>query len=126
MTTVTTRTVSVLKRDWLAIEPKLLAVLAGLASASVLIEVAKLFHYNLDPGLAVAIAGFLSLIVGYFKSSTLTGFPVGEAVKSAGDIVAAAAPSIRDQVATVESVIAPAFEPTVQATVTEAPAAPGA
>jgi hypothetical protein len=109
LATITTITKTVLKRDWLAVEPKLLAVLAGLATGTALTELAKLFHYNLDPTLAVAIAGLLSLIVGYLKSSTLSKFPVAAAVTDVAAVVAAAVPTIAPQVAEVQTILAPAF-----------------
>jgi hypothetical protein len=109
MTTVKTVSKTVLIRKWNQIEPKLLAVLAGLASATALTALAGLFHYKLDPTLAVAVAGLLSLLVGYFKSSTLKAFPTAEAVTDAGAIVAAAVPAIAPEVATVETILAPAL-----------------
>ena len=109
MTTVKTVSKTVLIRKWTQIEPKLLAVLAGLASATALTGLAELFHYKLDPTLAVAIAGLLSLLVGYFKSSTLKSFPTAEVVAGIGTVISAADPAIAPQVATVESIIAPAF-----------------
>lgn len=112
MATVTAVTKNVITRDWTEIEPKLVAVAAGLASSAVLIEVAALFHYDLNPALATAIAGLISLLVGYAKHSTAT-FPTAAVVASAGEVVATAVPSIASQVGTVESVIAPAFVPAV-------------
>lgn len=110
MAIVTTITKSVLKRGWLEIEPKLLAVLAGLATSTALIAVAHLFGYNLDPTIAVPAAGLLSLIIGYLKTSPAPTFPVAAAVKDAADIVAAVDPAIAPQVAEVQSIIAPAFD----------------
>lgn len=110
MATVTTVTKNVIKRDWLEIEPKLLAVAAGLASATALTEIATLFHYNLNPSVAVAVAGLLSLLVGYFKSSNLKSFPVAPVVAATADVIKAVDPAIADQVSTVQNLIQPAFD----------------
>jgi hypothetical protein len=110
MTTVKTVSKTVLVREWNQIEPKLLAVFAGLASATALTALAGLFHYKLDPTLAVALAGLLALIVGYLKSSTLKAFPAAQALTDTVAVVEAAVPAIAPQVAVVENLVAPAFD----------------
>jgi hypothetical protein len=110
MTIVKIVSKTVFVRSWLQIEPKLLAVLGGLSSATALTALAGLVHYKLDPTLAVAVASAIALLVGYFKHSTMKTFPVEESVAAVADIVVAASPAIAPQVHEIQSVLAPAFE----------------
>ena len=69
-TTTRTVTVSVLKRDWNDIEPKLLAFLATGLTATAVVSAADYVGIHLPDGLAALVVLIVGGIAGYVKSST--------------------------------------------------------
>ena len=70
--TTTTRTVavSILKRDWNDIEPKLLAFLATGLTATAVVSAGDYVGVHLPDGVAALIVLVVGAIAGYVKSST--------------------------------------------------------
>ena len=69
-TTTRTVTVSVLKRAWNDLEPKLLAFLATGLTATAVVSAADYVGVHLPDGLAALIVLLVGGIAGYVKSST--------------------------------------------------------
>ena len=69
-TTTRTVTVTVLKRAWTDIEPKLLAFLATGLTATAVVSAADYVGVHLPDGLAALIVLLVGGVAGYVKSST--------------------------------------------------------
>ena len=69
-TTTRTVTVTVLKREWHDLEPKLVAFLATGLTATALVSAADYVGVHLPDGIAALIVLIVGGIAGYIKSST--------------------------------------------------------
>ena len=69
-TTTRTVTVSVLKRDWNDIEPKILTFLATGLTATAVVSAGDYVGIHIPVGLAMLIVLIVGAIAGYAKSST--------------------------------------------------------
>ena len=98
-TTTRTVTVTVLKRAWTDLEPKLLAFLATGLTATAVVSAADYVGVHLPDGLAALIVLLVGGVAGYVKSSTnkvdvpAEVVPVPVAAVTVPEVVAPVAPT---------------------------------